>query len=250
MMTLGKFAIGAAIAAVFAVPISLPAKAAPGGHFGGFRGEGAATSGPRSDDRGFSGGSAFSRGGARPFVSRGGVRAGPNGGPRGTAVPFRNRGFGGVGFPRGGFRGSIRDWRGGHWYHGYHGGALGWWWTVGPDWYWYDYPLYPYPIYPGYAPYYGYYYDGYYDGRAGDYIPPQDIGPAPETYWYYCDNPQGYYPYVRMCDGQWRQVPTTPEGAPDNAPPQAGNAPPQASDYPPPEGDDTPPQASDYPPER
>jgi hypothetical protein len=28
----------------------------------------------------------------------------------------------------------------------------------------------------------------------------------PQTYWYYCDDPPGYYPYVQQCPEGWRQV--------------------------------------------
>jgi len=32
-------------------------------------------------------------------------------------------------------------------------------------------------------------------------------GPAPSSnYWYYCPNPQGYYPYVRECQTGWLTV--------------------------------------------
>jgi hypothetical protein len=34
--------------------------------------------------------------------------------------------------------------------------------------------------------------------------------PPPQPMWYYCENPQGYYPYVPQCLGGWRQVPATP----------------------------------------
>jgi hypothetical protein len=38
--------------------------------------------------------------------------------------------------------------------------------------------------------------------------------PAPQApaYWYYCQNPQGYYPYVQQCPNGWMQVvpPATP----------------------------------------
>ena len=32
-------------------------------------------------------------------------------------------------------------------------------------------------------------------------------------YWYYCQNPQGYYPYVKSCPGGWMKV------VPDTVPP-------------------------------
>lgn len=36
-------------------------------------------------------------------------------------------------------------------------------------------------------------------------------GPA-EYYWYYCKNPQGYYPYVKACpDGWMKVVPSPPQ---------------------------------------
>ncbi|SET53402.1 hypothetical protein SAMN05216326_13416 [Nitrosomonas marina] len=32
------------------------------------------------------------------------------------------------------------------------------------------------------------------------------------NYWYYCQNPEGYYPYVKQCPGGWLRVsPTPPE---------------------------------------
>ncbi len=45
--------------------------------------------------------------------------------------------------------------------------------------------------------------------------------PPPQTYWYHCQNPQGYYPYVQQCPGGWTQVtptPTPPPSAPGPAP--------------------------------
>jgi hypothetical protein len=32
-------------------------------------------------------------------------------------------------------------------------------------------------------------------------------------YWYYCQNPQGYYPYIKSCPGGWMKV------VPDTVPP-------------------------------
>jgi hypothetical protein len=94
---------------------------------------------------------------------------------------------------------DIRVWHGGGWHHDFHGGRLGWWWVVGPHWYFYNAPIYPYP---------------------DPYVPPVVIvQPPPATgvphaqSWYYCDDPQGYYPYVNECRGPWRAVPTSPPGA-------------------------------------
>jgi hypothetical protein len=46
--------------------------------------------------------------------------------------------------------------------------------------------------------------------------PPVYVQPAPPppTYWYYCQNPQGYYPYVQQCPGGWTPVTPTPPAAP------------------------------------
>lgn len=90
------------------------------------------------------------------------------------------------------------QWLGGRWIHDWHHGTFGWWWTVGPYWYFYTEPMYPYPY----------------------YIPPlaniQPVAPpaaGPAT-WYYCDNPPGYYPAVSMCNVPWRAVPATPTAVP------------------------------------
>ncbi len=42
--------------------------------------------------------------------------------------------------------------------------------------------------------------------------PPVYVQPAPppRPYWYYCENPQGYYPYVQQCPGGWRPVNPSP----------------------------------------
>ena len=47
------------------------------------------------------------------------------------------------------------------------------------------------------------------------YAPPVVAQPAPQPqqYWYYCQSPQGYYPYVKECPSSWLQVvpqPTPP----------------------------------------
>ncbi len=97
------------------------------------------------------------------------------------------------------FSGSIAL---GPWGPGY-GGYPGYSW----------YPAYPYAYYP--APYY-----------AAPYYaaPPVVIQQQPQVYsqpqqqqsdyWYYCQNPQGYYPYVKSCPGGWMRV------VPEPAPPQ------------------------------
>ena len=72
------------------------------------------------------------------------------------------------------------------------------------------------------APYYDYY---FYNPPLLTVPPPtvyvqQDVAPAEgaaaQGMWYYCADPQGYYPSVEQCPGGWQQVspqPTAPEPA-------------------------------------
>jgi hypothetical protein len=34
--------------------------------------------------------------------------------------------------------------------------------------------------------------------------------PRPSNYWYYCTNPDGYYPYIKQCGSGWQKVAPTP----------------------------------------
>lgn len=93
----------------------------------------------------------------------------------------------------------VHVWAGGYWHHGWYGPRFGWWWVVGPSWYYYPAPVYPYP---------------------NPYVPPVVInttpaqpGPAPAQYWYYCAASKAYYPYVAECPGGWQPVPVTPPAA-------------------------------------
>ena len=95
--------------------------------------------------------------------------------------------------------------RGGFHHHGFHGPRvfIGPRVFVGPRFYvgprYYPYYAYPYPYYPYY-----------------DYAPPVVVTPPPATdyvqrepqpgYWYYCQDPAGYYPTVAACPGGWVQV--------------------------------------------
>ena len=65
--------------------------------------------------------------------------------------------------------------------HGAHGGRDGWWWVIGPDWYYFDQPVYPYP----------------------DLYTPLN---EPIGWWYWCDPYQEYYPYVTYCPVPWESV--------------------------------------------
>lgn len=41
-------------------------------------------------------------------------------------------------------------------------------------------------------------------------IPAPVVQQTQSNYWYYCQNPKGYYPYVRECASGWQQVEPTP----------------------------------------
>ena len=44
--------------------------------------------------------------------------------------------------------------------------------------------------------------------------------PRPWPVWYYCDQPGGYYPYVKVCNHDWQRLPVMPP-PPGSAPPIA-----------------------------
>lgn len=75
-----------------------------------------------------------------------------------------------------------------------------------------DWP-YDYALPCGYYPYPGDFYSYPIDG--GPY-PRGAVAQPTSPYWYYCDDPKGYYPYVTSCADQWEPVPATP---PPPAPP-------------------------------
>jgi Spy/CpxP family protein refolding chaperone len=113
--------------------------------------------------------------------------------------------------------GSFRWHRGAGWGHawgGWHGGG-GVGVVIGPGVGWGD----PWGWGPP-GPYYGYPYDGSPSYLAPPVLvqaaPPVDIqqeAPAPQAYlWYYCQNPPGYYPYVKDCPAGWMTV-VPPMGA-------------------------------------
>jgi hypothetical protein len=99
---------------------------------------------------------------------------------------------------------DYNAWRHGYWWRGNRGGRSGWWWYAGGYWYPYPRPIYPFPNpyipptviiqpVPNLPP------------------PPQPQQPPPTQVWYYCPNPQGYYPYIAQCYSGWQAVPATPQ---------------------------------------
>lgn len=85
------------------------------------------------------------------------------------------------------------------------------------------------PVYLGYGPYWADWDDAWYapypiyggwTWTAPVVVERQPVvvqtlppGPAPQSFWYYCQNPAGYYPYVATCPGGWTPVPATPAPA-------------------------------------
>ena len=99
---------------------------------------------------------------------------------------------------------------GGHFGGGFHGGGHfggGGHFRGGPRVFvdgFFGFPYYAYPY-----GYYSYGYPYYPDAYAQ---PPVYSEPEQAYYWYYCQDPQGYYPYVKSCPGGWtRVVPTPPK---------------------------------------
>ena len=89
-------------------------------------------------------------------------------------------------------------WRSGHWTHGRHDGRMGWWWVVGPTWYFYPSPVYPYPN-PWEPP------------VVVPMVPGGNPPPAPAAiHWYFCPNSNNYYPYISTCVSGWVQMPAQP----------------------------------------
>jgi hypothetical protein len=114
-------------------------------------------------------GGGFSGGGFHGGGFAGGMHGGGFGGGG-----FHGGGFHGGGFDRGGFHrgGFDRD----HFHRGF--GGFGW-----------DSGLYYGDDYPDYYGSYGY------------------SQPYATQYWYYCQNPAGYYPYIQQCTTNWQPVP-------------------------------------------
>jgi hypothetical protein len=121
---------------------------------------------------------------AAPAAHGGG--GGWHGGGGGHGGHFGGRGFGGGG---------------GHFRHGGHFEGGIW---FGPGWGFWDPFFYPYYAYPYYAP----------PAVVVPEQPQEYVMPAPQrqepSYWYYCTEARGYYPYVKNCPGGWLKVVPSP----------------------------------------
>ncbi|PZN69874.1 MAG: hypothetical protein DM484_29055, partial [Candidatus Methylumidiphilus alinenensis] len=127
---------------------------------------------------------------------------GYGGGHYGGNWGYGRGGYYGWGYPRG-------------WYGGYYGYGIG----LGVYGLGLGYGL-GYYGWPYYSPYYGYggYGGGYGYGAAAPAAPPvyiqqnnsQSSAQPQAGYWYYCRDPNGYYPYVKECPGGWQAVAPQP----------------------------------------
>lgn len=103
--------------------------------------------------------------------------------------------------------------------HGGHGGHGG----VGVGFY-FGAPFYPHYYYPPpyYYPYAYYPPTGALPAQPPVYIEQGSAQPAPQLgpataenyYWYHCDKPEGYYPYIKECLVRWQKVAPTPPPQP------------------------------------
>lgn len=129
----------------------------------------------------------------------GGGHGGGFGGGHGGGFGGGHEGGGGGGHYGGG------NWGGGHYGGGHYGGHS----SFG---FYFNAPLYPYSYYPYQYPYY--YPPAVVAVPATPPVYIQQTPPAaqqyPSGYWYYCDNPEGYYPYIKVCSNGWQQVEPIP----------------------------------------
>lgn len=119
--------------------------------------------------------------------------------------------FSGGGGHFGGHDGGHFGGHGGHFGHGFGGFGYGVGFGLGLGALYYGGNAgYPYSNVYGYGPDPGSYYDDYPDDSAPPPTP-GNAAPAPVPgYWYHCDSPSGFYPYVATCSHSWQPVPATP----------------------------------------
>lgn len=93
--------------------------------------------------------------------------------------------------------------------HGNYRGHRGPWqhYHRGPRIYWRgSFVVAPWPIYPYYAPP-----PVVIQQQPSLYVQPEQ---QEDIYWYYCPDPQGYYPYIQNCEAGWMKV--VPDATPPN----------------------------------
>ncbi len=103
---------------------------------------------------------------------------------------------------------SGADGRGRH--SGGHGSRVGVGVWLGPGW-WGPY------FYPSFYPYYQPEQRIVIE-QPEMYMQPEPLASEQQRYWYYCKEPQGYYPYVKQCPSGWMKV--VPFPPPSSSPPE------------------------------
>jgi hypothetical protein len=139
-----------------------------------------------------------------------------------AAVTASGAAFAGRAYYHGGY------YHGGYYHGGYYHGGVGVGVYFGPG---FVYGGYPYGYYP-----YPYYYPP--AVMAAPASPPQYIeqgpngpveAPGPEgapleapaqAWWYHCNQPEGYYPYIHACPGGWQKVPAQPPSSSETPAPR------------------------------
>ena len=123
----------------------------------------------------------------------------------------------------------VANWQHGYWFHGAYVGRPGWWWVVGPTWYYYPAPVYPYPtqtvaVYsvqvPGAPPPPATVVANAATPGSPMAPPPPPPPPAKDSapatkqqaMTYYCEKTKSYYPLVNSCDGAWIATPAPAPG--------------------------------------
>lgn len=146
--------------------------------------------------------------------------------PGGFSAPAGNFSHGGYSgghaaspaYHGGGYHGTYQGGYHGGYYGGYHGGwggrgwyGHGWGGGIYVDPFWIA-GAYPYYAYPGAVDYEAY--PAYQAYPAAPAAPPvyvqQNGTTGAQGDWFYCQNPAGYYPYVRNCSQAWQRVPAQP----------------------------------------
>jgi hypothetical protein len=103
---------------------------------------------------------------------------------------------------------ELGRWRGGRWNNSCYTGRCGWWWFSSGQWYFYEKPIYPYPLAVSEVV--------FLEPVEAVAVAPVTVAPvmqappppvpAAPQFWYYCDNPAGYYPSVPTCSSGFREV--------------------------------------------
>ncbi|MBU6468225.1 MAG: hypothetical protein KGN31_06780 [Betaproteobacteria bacterium] len=111
---------------------------------------------------------------------------------------------------------ELHRWRRGRWVQAIRGGVNGWWWVIGPRWYYYPAPVYPYPLMVSERVVFIQSAPPVVAVPPSPPVSPQGttvVAPAaaPQVR-YFCSSLNGYYPQVPQCPEPWRSVNPIPPG--------------------------------------